>query len=171
MNTLVEKETEFFLGKGKRKHINSSRFCGIDWGIKNIYLSDESSITLGELKKHRTEIIDTITTEFGVIIAEDLTGLIGKEKTPTEDLEDYDDFLSELKEKLIYKNGFFMLVDPAYTSQTCVKCRTPFEEMKDQKKCPNCGLEKDRNISAAKNIRDRGFFNMMTNHNPSQDIK
>jgi putative transposase len=67
----------------------------------------------------------------------------------------------EFKRQLQYKLGDkLIIVNPAYTSQTCNLCgnRNFTLTLSDRKwKCPSCGEMLDRDINAAKNIRDVGI--------------
>lgn len=68
--------------------------------------------------------------------------------------------------KLLYKAenaGITIIkVDPSYTSQDCSRCNTRVLKNLDQRvhKCPNCNLEMDRDLNAAKNILARGLTSL-----------
>jgi putative transposase len=50
-------------------------------------------------------------------------------------------------------------VDPAYTSQDCSGCghREPKALSERVHRCQQCGLELDRDVNAARNIKQRAF--------------
>ena len=74
----------------------------------------------------------------------------------------YGMFRNYLEYKLHDRGKTFLKVDRYYpSSQTCSGCGEKNPEIKDLKirrwKCPNCGMEHDRDINAAVNIRNEGM--------------
>ena len=78
-------------------------------------------------------------------------------------LASHDAGLGLFKELLAYKveetGCQLVVVDPAYTSQMCSGCGEIVEKDLSVRvhACPDCGLELDRDVNAARNIRDRAF--------------
>jgi len=55
--------------------------------------------------------------------------------------------------------GQLIVVNPAYTSQTCSQCGVIVEKSLAVRvhRCPECGLELDRDVNAARNILQKAF--------------
>jgi len=54
-----------------------------------------------------------------------------------------------------------LVVDPAGTSTTCPRCGTKLVEVGHRRlRCPNCGLEADRDVIAMLNIERRALSKM-----------
>lgn len=69
-------------------------------------------------------------------------------------------FKQMLEYKLRWAGGSLILVDPAYTSQTCSVCGyVDAENRKTQKRfhCLHCGREENADVNAAKNILAKGL--------------
>lgn len=68
-------------------------------------------------------------------------------------------FVSILTQKAQSCGKVVVRVDPAYTSQDCSRCghRAPKELSERVHRCEKCGLELDRDVNAARNIRYRAF--------------
>lgn len=120
-------------------------------------------------------ITHRLSSEFDYVVIEDmnLTGFHKKRGKPEEatDMELAGDRgqrkawtetpFGEFKRQLGYKMGARLIaVNPAYTSQTCNTCGKRKEDLtlSDREwECPSCGKVLDRDINAAKNIRDAGL--------------
>ena len=72
--------------------------------------------------------------------------------------------ISDLKSKIIYKaenaGKIVILVEPAYTTQTCSQCGNVAKQELDQRtyQCSKCGMELDRDENAATNILVNGLL-------------
>jgi putative transposase len=66
-------------------------------------------------------------------------------------------FLEMVKYKCEWYGKNFIQVNPAYTSKTCSNCGFINKELKSELKwkCPECGIELDRDVNAAINIRGK----------------
>ena len=71
---------------------------------------------------------------------------------------------ADIQNKLEYKTRLagtrLILVDPAYTSQTCNRCGHVAKESRESQAvfhCVNCGFKDNADINAAKNILDRAI--------------
>jgi len=71
-------------------------------------------------------------------------------------------FTQALREKAVEAARSFAQVNPAYSSQDCHRCHArqvmPLSER--VYRCPNCGMECDRDLNAAKNILAVGQYGM-----------
>jgi putative transposase len=78
-------------------------------------------------------------------------------------LSSYDAGLGMFTQLIAYKveetGGQLVVVNPAYTSQTCSKCGVIVEKSLAVRvhRCPECGLELDRDVNAARNILQKAF--------------
>jgi putative transposase len=78
-------------------------------------------------------------------------------------LSSYDAGLGMFTKLIAYKveetGGQLVIVNPAYTSQACSQCGAIVEKSLAVRvhRCPECGLELDRDVNAARNILQKAF--------------
>jgi len=117
-----------------------------------------------KLKNQRRDFLHKlsrqIVSSYDVVVAEKLTLSTMLSKISNVNKSMLDASWSTLLEMIAYKAEYagrrFILVDPKNTSQTCSNCQTllkiPLQLKNRTFHCPNCGLEIDRDLNAARNI-------------------
>lgn len=62
-----------------------------------------------------------------------------------------------------YQDKQLVLCDEHYTSKTCEKCGNINKDLKDEKiyNCSKCGMYKDRDINAARNIFIKNYLSQL----------
>ena len=81
--------------------------------------------------------------------------------------------VSMFKNMLNYKSKQYLEVTPAYTSQTCAACGQVCEDLTlaDRTYKCSCGLELDRDVNAALNIRNLGLLRLLNLSSPQATIQ
>lgn len=113
-------------------------------------------------------LIARITCQNGVLVGiEDLTGIRENTHTYRKNKEDrrqreqwaFADLHSKFSYKSILYGGFFLKVDPAYTSQDCPQCTYRSRKNRPNKgllfSCQSCGYTLHADLIGAKNIRNK----------------
>lgn len=110
-----------------------------------------------------TRIVNTITSDesIGTIVLEDLTGL--HQKKTSKSFNRLKHTWSPALFRMLMQNKCEMLgiqvvlVDPAYTSQTCNQCGHVEKKNRDKSRfvCQKCGHTAHADVNAAQNIRDK----------------
>lgn len=109
-------------------------------------------------------LVNNAVTNQQSIAIEDLTGI--RERTNKKPRSQKDKRLGnnwafyQLRQFLVYKSILagvkLILVNPAYTSQTCHKCLVIGDRKGKKFSCPNCGNQCDADYNGAKNIEALG---------------
>ena len=81
--------------------------------------------------------------------------------------------VSMFKNMLCYKSKQYLEVTPTYTSKTCAQCGQMREDLTlaDRTYKCSCGLELDRDVNAALNIRNLGLLRILNLSNPQATIQ
>lgn len=120
-----------------------------------------------KISRQRKDFLHKTTTKlantFNKITIEDLkvTSMIGTSTSLNRDLLDvsFYNFRLFLQYKMKERSQELIIVNPAYTSQTCSNCGVidkKSRKTQSEFKCTSCGLEINADFNASKNILSRG---------------
>ena len=158
-----EKRIKRLQRKLSRKVKNSNNYYKTKIKLEEAYRKLKNART-----KMNEEIVSKIVKENDIIVSEDLninTMIEDAKKNLRKSITNSTmaDIIRRLKYKCLWLGKKFYQVNRYFaSSQICSRCNHKEIKMKDLKvreyKCPNCGLEIDRDINASINIMVEGLF-------------
>ncbi len=134
---------------------------GSNWRKAKARLAKHELNISRQRKEFHHQTAATIVKQYDKVVVEDLKpagmaqgGLLGKQINDA----GWTGFINILEQKAKKVGGEVVRVDPAYTSQLCSGCGSfVMKKLRDRVHKCKCGLTKDRDLNASKNILERGL--------------